>query len=44
MTKPESQPELFSEMPQRVSKPIIPERIKRLAEAARMKAEAGDVK
>ena len=44
MTKPESQPELFSEMPQRVSKPIIPERIKRLAEAARMKAEAGEVK
>lgn len=48
MSKPDSQPELFSEdsavAGARVGKPIIPERIKRLAEAARLKTEAGDVK
>lgn len=43
MRKTESQPELFTELSERPTKPIIPERIKRLAEAARLKAEAGEV-
>lgn len=45
MSKTESQPELFSELSESSrAKPIIPERIKRLAEAARMKAEAGEAR